>query len=293
MQLHPFWLKRWYITCRSVSLTHTRGDNMTSQAKTGSKSIWHTNRHKPMPSTNKQINSQRVQFECYWGWGAGWETLVGKQVQLNRVVSQADILTDMSRYSEQTHKTNSQRVHFEWHRVFPLPLPTDNWAGLYSSIEKTTNQGKWTGNLHQGNHTNSMATPLPLLAGVLARIKGQVKCETCRQTSTVDLGSKSSWHTNRNEPKPRTNKQINSQRVHQGFSLYPYPLITGLLFFSRREDDYPREMNGKPAPSKPYRQYGYSKAYLIFTLLPISVSCRYGEGVRQMTRGNQWGGWVI
>ena len=56
---------------------------------------------------------------------------------------------------------------------------------------------------------------------------------TCWQTSTVKLGSKSSWHTNRHEPKLRTNKQINSQWVHfecWRISLYPYPLATGLAF---------------------------------------------------------------
>ena len=110
-------------------------DNMTSQAdwhtlrveiivnkqvqlKWVSKSIWHTNRHEPKPRTNKQINSQRVQFECYWGWGAGcdnmtsqadWHTLgveiiVNKQVQLKWVVSQSDILTDTSQSPEQTNK---------------------------------------------------------------------------------------------------------------------------------------------------------------------------------------------
>ena len=43
------------------------------------------------------------------------------------------------------------------------------------------------------------------------------------------------------------------------------------------------EMQGKLAPSKPYRQYGYSKAYLFLTLWPISVFLRYWEEGGQVT----------
>ena len=119
------WLGCWlWQHDKSGRLTHPRGGNncwQTSTVEMGSKSIWHTNRHEPKPRTNKQINSQRVQFECYWGWGAGCDNMT----------SQAD-----------------------WHTL-----------GVKIIVD----------------------------------------------TSTVELGSGSIWHTNRQEAKPRTNKQTHRE----------------------------------------------------------------------------------
>ena len=103
------WLGCWlWQHDKSGRLRYPRGGNtcwQTSTVELGGKSSWHTNRHEPKHRTNKQINSQRVHFECY---GCS---------------------------------------------LYPYPLLT----GLVSSpVEKTTNQGKWTGNLHQANHTDNM-----------------------------------------------------------------------------------------------------------------------------------------